>query len=498
MTLVGVESGIFIGLDAGTSKLAAVALGLDGAVLACASRRNDAEVDGLPAGRHEQTPARILALTVDLLCEVCEQLGGRVGNVVGVGLTGQMHGVLLADGELDPLTNLITWQDRRAEEPLPGGEGSYLEEFTHRVGESNLAQAHSAPASGYMGVTLFCLKESGSLPDGARWALMCHDWLAAKLAGTEPATDPTDAASSGLYNLKNWRWDEAICGPLGVDPALLPRVCEAGDTLGCVSAAVARATGLPENTTVHVPLGDNQASVLASMRDPMSEVLVNVGTGGQTSAVTETLFSAPDIEPRPFPGRRILSCGMSLCGGSAFRHLAEHYACVLREIGGTEVSESQILAKLVEMAADVPSGAGGLTVEPLFSGKRSDPAARGAMTGVGWDNNSPGFWARAYIEGIVRDLAAHYGTMLGSGLEPRRRLVVSGNAMRRNPIMRQVAESQFGMPVSIPAWEEEAACGAALAAMVGAGALPSFDDAARLVKYGGGTEGQAWTALGQG
>jgi len=232
MTVAGTGSGIFIGLDAGTSKLAAVALGLGGAVLARVSRRNDAEVGGLPAERHEQTPARILALAIDLLREVCEQLRDRVGNVVGIGLTGQMHGVLLADAELNPLTNLITWQDRRAEEPLPGGESSCLEGFVRRVSRESLDKAGIEPAAGYLGVTLFCLKESGSFPDGVRWALMCHDWLAAKLAGTEPATDPTDAASSGLYSLKSWEWDEAICGPLGIDQALLPRVWEAGDTLG--------------------------------------------------------------------------------------------------------------------------------------------------------------------------------------------------------------------------------------------------------------------------
>ena len=77
------------------------------------------------------------------------------------------------------------------------------------------------------------------------------------------------------------------------------------------------------------------------------------------------------------------------------------------------------------------------------------------------ENNAPGAWAHAFITGVTRELAGHYRRMLQAGLEERKRLVVSGNAMRLNPVMRRAAMEGFDMPLAIPAWEEEAACGAA-------------------------------------
>ena len=477
---------IFIGLDAGTSKLAAVALDLSGDLLVTGARANDSELPAQPPGRHEQAPGRLLELALLLLRDVCTQLGGRAAAVRGIGLTGQMHGVLLVGPRLEPLSNLITWQDQRAGEPFGDGPRSYVEECLARVGRHVFEEAAVLPAAGYMGVTLFWLRRNGRIPEGARWALMCHDWLAARLAGADaPATDPTDAASSGMFSVRDGQWHDAICNGFGVDRGTLPRVAEAGDVLGRISPRAASETGLPKDATVHVPLGDNQAGALACLRDTSAEVLVNVGTGGQTSAVTESLLLAPDIEPRPFPGRKVLACGMSLCGGAAFRYLAEHYARAIREFTGTDVPLSDILTDLVRLADAAPQGAEGLEVEPLFQGKRSAPAMRGGMRGMSLDNNTPAAWARAFIEGMVADLAGHYRRMLAAGLEPRSRLVVAGNAMRLNPVMRRVAAEAFQMPSAMPAWEEEAACGAALAAMVGSGAIASFEAAGELVRHVG-------------
>jgi len=474
---------IFIGLDAGTSKLAAVAIDLDGQVLAGAARENRAEMSGLPAGRHEQDPDQLLELVIGLLSEVRAALGDRAAAVQGIGLTGQMHGVLVTDRSLTPLTNLITWQDQRAARKFPAAEHSFVEEYISLIGRERLEAAATAPAAGYLGVTLFWLRESDELPGASHYALMCHDWLGAKLAACEPATDPTDAGSSGLYDLRGRKWAERACDALGISSGLLPRVGEAGDVLGKLHPHFAATTGLPEDATVSLALGDNQASVLASMSNPTSEVLVNVGTGAQTSAVTGQFFAGPDIEPRPFPGGKTLVCGAGLCGGAAFRYLGEHYASLVREVTEDDVPVSQILTKLVELAAEVPAGAHGLQIDPFFFGKRSAPAVRGSMTGMGADNNSPGAWARALMEGMARALAGHYENMLHSGLEPRSRLVASGNAMRRNSVLRQAASDAFRMPLAMPAWDEEAACGAALAAMVGTGALTSFDAAASLVRY---------------
>ncbi len=440
----------FVGLDVGTSKVSAVALDAEGRLIASAALPNDAGVEGLPPGRDEQSPGRIC----EIAARVLEELRREVGVPRAIGLTGQMHGVLVADADLAPLTNLVTWRDRRAEERTPEGS-TYLEGL-------------GFGAAGYGAATLYHMQRTAGLPEGARYVLLIHDWLAAKLAGCAPCTDPTDAASTGLYDVRAGRWDAARCEAAGVSMELLPPVREAGTPLGA---------------NVHTALGDNQASVLASLGDPAAQVLVNIGTGGQVSAVTDRLLSGPDLDARPFPGGRSLSVGASLCGGAAFAYLGEHYARVVRALTGDDVDVDHVLSRLVELAADVPAGADGLRLEPFLLGRRSDPSLRGVLSGMSMENSAPGHWARAFIEGLVGELAGYYGQMLAAGLGERSRLVGSGNGMRRNTVMRQTAERAFGMPLSVPAWREEAACGAALCAMVGCGALESFDEASALVRY---------------
>jgi sedoheptulokinase len=474
---------VYVGLDIGTSSICAVALNPEGELLASASADNDAGVDDLPPGYAEQSPGRIYHLALSVLAELAASLGAAADEVVGIGLSGQQHGVLVADADLGPLTNLVSWQDRRAGEEVPGTGRSFLEHFIDAVPDEALAEAGSRPGMGYMGVTLYWLLHHDAVPERASRALIVHDWVAARLCGEPPAADASDAASTGLFNVRERRWDERTCAAAGVDPRLLPPIREAGSPLGALSEKVARETGLPAQATVHVPLGDNQASVLASLREPAEEVLCNVGTGGQVSAVTDRYLLTDSLESRPFPAGRLLAAGVSLCGGAAFSCLADHYADIVNELTGESPDRGAVMRTLSDLAEGVPPGADGLRMEPYFLGSRRDPARRGRVTGMTPENSTPGHLARACMEGIVAELAGYYDEMVEAGLKPRGRLVGSGNGMRRNPVMREAAAEAFGMPVAVPAWDEEAACGAALSAMVGAGEFKSFEDVSRIVRY---------------
>lgn len=98
---------VCLDLDVGTSSVCAVALDGEGDLLVSAARPNDAAVAGLPAGHYEQSPSRILELSLAVLRELTDSLGSAVSGVCALGLTGQMHGVLLAGDRLEPLTNLL-------------------------------------------------------------------------------------------------------------------------------------------------------------------------------------------------------------------------------------------------------------------------------------------------------------------------------------------------------------------------------------------------------
>jgi len=130
----------------------------------------------------------------------------------------------------------------------------------------------------------------------------------------------------------------------------------------------------------------------------------------------------------------------------------------------------------------VSPGADGLRCSPLFTGTRTDPTLRGSFTGITPENLTPGHLTRALLEGMAEGFYAFYEQMrplLGS----RTQLIGSGNGLRRNPLLAQILAERFGMPLHIPALEEEAAVGAALLAAVGTGEYADLEKATRMLGY---------------
>ena len=132
---------------------------------------------------------------------------------------------------------------------------------------------------------------------------------------------------------------------------------------------------------------------------------------------------------------------------------------------------------------DGPLATGGLSVNPQFLGTRLNPEARGSVEGITLDNFTPGLLAHAFLQGITDELYAFYSTIeqIGSG-KTWSRLIGSGNALRANPALRSKVEARFGLPLILSAASEEAAVGAALCAAVGAGGIPSFQEAGQFLE----------------
>ena len=189
-----------LALDPGTTSIAAIAVDPDGHVVSSVQRANTATLPDLPSGHAEQDPQRIRDIIVDVLSELARDLPG---TPAGLGVTGQMHGVLLTDPNRRPLTGLITWQDRRANEPTTTGPPgdltpSWLETYLAACPDKDLAQTGCTPAPGYLGVTLATLIGSDSIPTGTSGATFLADWVAAELTDTAIVTDRSNAAASGV------------------------------------------------------------------------------------------------------------------------------------------------------------------------------------------------------------------------------------------------------------------------------------------------------------
>jgi sugar (pentulose or hexulose) kinase len=475
---------LVLGLDVGTTTITALAVDVaSGEIAARSTRQNDAEIttpERKTRGYSEWDATRIAAAALAALGEMAAQLGPDARRAAAIGLTGQQHGVVLVDEQLAPLGPFINWQDRRAEKINPASGRTWLEEFRAAAGQAARERTGCTLSAGYMGTTLAWLRANGGLRARAT-ACFIVDYLAALLTGRRPVTDPTSAASSGLFDVSQGRWDRPTIDALGLPVELFPKVGMGGTALGSLSSTQAAETGLPLGLPVCIGLGDNQAAVYGSVADLEHSVLVNVGTGGQVAAFSPRFVYRERLETRPFPGGYLL-VSAGLCGGRTYAILERFFRQVCSMAPGCEAVGS-LFEAMNRLAASVPSGADGLHCDPLFTGTRSQPELRASFAGASAENFTPAHMTRALIEGMARIFRQGYDEIAGALDARRDKLVGAGNGLRENTVLAEVIAQEFKMPLDLCQRREEAAFGAALAAAVGTGAIESRQAALGWFRY---------------
>lgn len=435
---------LFLGLDIGTGKVAAVIADSAGFVLSAVSLPHQAAVPQ-KAGRAEQDPEKIWTVMKNAILGLPHELRC---NVVSVGVTGQMHGILFLDAKGNPASNLITWQDGRClEEP----------EFLQTLN----SKTKHALRSGFGCATLAWMARHQQIPVNAVSSGTIHDWAVTRICGqARPVTDPTDAASWGCFDLPTSVWDMSAIKALDIPQNMLPEICPCGSLGGRLSAESAKLFGLPEGIPVAVAIGDNQASLLATLRDPEHELALTLGTGGQVSAVLPQGALLPansaKFECRPYPGGRSAVVAAVLSGGSAWEWLADTADAWLRDLGAPPCPQDDIYRRLNELGLSSETE---FDVSPVFSGERFDPGLRGKISGLSSAGLKLGPLSRGLARGIFTNMR---GMIPADVLAGRMRLVGSGNALRKNELLRHMAQQVFGMPLHIPDSREEAAAGAAI------------------------------------
>jgi sedoheptulokinase len=437
---------MLLGIDIGTTKTAAVIVAPDGAVMASASATHQADLPA-PVGRSEQDGIALLQSAWQCIRELPVNLRAQVQ---AVGVTGQMHGVLLLDAAGKPVGPLVTWQDQRCLE-----DSAFLTHLSENSGYS-LSTGHGC-------ATLAWLGRNGAITAAATSASTIADLAVMCLCGqSRPLTDPTNAAAWGAFDLRALNWDMRAVHGLGLRADLLPGVRPSGSRAGRVCDDLARALRIPAGAAVAVAIGDNQASLTATVERPDCQLALTLGTGGQVSAILPPGSEVPPLTPacpyeyRPFPGNRTLVTGASLCGGAAWAWLANSVQTWQTELGQPPVPVDDLYRLLNELGL---TARGEPVIEPSFAGERHCPSKRGVICSLSSNNFSLGQLARGLARGILQNLHS----MLPAGiLQGRDGLVGSGNALRRNPLLRVMAQEVFGLPLKLSSGIEEASVGAAL------------------------------------
>ena len=432
---------VYLGIDVGTSKICVLALdGISGRPIDIVSEKNSSGVK-CEKGFSEQDPKIIREKTIYLVNKIRRRIKSEIS---GVGITGQMHGMLLVDKSLKPLTNLITWQDKRSEKLIP--------EILSKAGDNPFCECGCLIRPGYMGASLFWFYKNKLIPKNVYKACFIHDWIGANLANQNfMFTDPTNAASSGLFNVKKMDWNRELIGKLGIKEKIFPEIRSSGETIGFTK----------EGVPVGCALGDNQASILGSFhgyRDGEC-INMNIGTGSQVSVIVRNFTKISDgLELRPYLNGKYILVGASLSGGAAYSVLRDFFESVGMKLCG--VRGDSIFQKMNRLASKAPEGCDGLVCSPYFFGERGREELKASFNGLDANNFTVSHVSRAMLEGMVRVLHEFYGRMR----KKRKYIVGSGNGIKRNRVLQKVTEKTFNMDLKLSPYEEEAAYGTALLA----------------------------------
>lgn len=448
-----------IGLDIGTTTLCGILCDADsGEVQKTVTSANDA---ALPAG-HDWERLQDADVLIERLREIANGLCAA-GEIVSIGITGQMHGIVYLDRGGKPVSPFITWQDGRGDQPYRDGKtyAGYLSEISG-----------SRLATGYGAVTHFYNTVNGLVPKNAVTFCTIHALAAMALTGrTKPLIHSSDAAGIGLYDLQKDCFDSAAIQAAGMDPAFFPEV----------SPDISLAGRTQDGVAVSVAIGDNQASVLGSVSDLSGSILVNMGTGGQISCVVPSVVLNTECDCRPLlPGRWLL-VGSSLCGGRAYAILERFLRETAILVTGQPVKSAY--PAMDRLMADFVLPTQPLSVDTVFSGTRKQPNRRGAIHNIGIDNLTVGNLCDGVMNGMVAELYDFYSEIKPLLAKQPTRLIGSGNGLRFNAPLAERFSQAFGLPISVSMHREEAAFGAALFAITAAGVTPTVDQAQTRIRY---------------
>jgi len=435
---------LILGIDIGTTKVAAVIIDRQRRLLASVSIPHNAQLPGTLD--YSEQDSNIL---LDTARTVVRQLPEDMRSCVkAIGVTGQMHGVIVLDENNKPLTPLITWQDGRC-------------------GQKFLKQLEAATGyqlkTGFGCASLAWLSKNNKLPPESAGCATIHDLLVARLCGLQKCvTDPTDTASWGLFDLNSLDWDLDAIKAANVPQAILPEVLPCGKAAGRIMREQAEQFGVPAGIPVTVAIGDNQASLMATLSEPEKQLALTLGTGGQISAVlppgtvADKLSHNAKYEYRPYPGNRLAIVAASLCGGSAWAWLIESIEKWLTDLGQPCPPRDEIYKRINQLGLEAKTT---LTIKPNFLGERYEPELRGVIAGIDMQNFNLASVARALAKGIIENLKQ---MLPDEALVSRTQIVGSGNALHKNPLLQSMVKDVFDLPLQLSAGTEEAAIGAAI------------------------------------
>jgi xylulokinase len=441
----------YLGIDTSTTSSKALMIDGKGVVIGTASSPHSLQTPR-PLWS-EQNPSEWWQAVSTSIQKVLYITGIKRNEIAAVGLTGQMHGLVLLDAQGNVLRPAILWNDQRTQ--------SQCDEIHRRVGKEKFIQiTGNVAVTGFTAPKILWVAQN----EPEIYAKACHillpkDYIRYRLTG-QFAMDKADGSGTVLFDLKARNWSPEILSILGIDPAWLPPTFEGPEITGKVSFEAAAITGLAAGTPVMAGGGDQSAQAIGVGAVEPGVVALTVGTSGVVFATSPSAL----IEPE---GRL-----------HAFCHAVPglwHFMGVMLSAAGSlqwyknTLAASMSFDELLNEAETVPPGCEGLQFLPYLTGERTpypDPLARGAFIGLTL-RHSRGHMTRAVLEGVAFGLKDSFRLVQNAGLGSINQVRASGGGVK-GALWRQILASVLESELVTVNTTEGAAYGAALLAGVGA------------------------------
>ena len=463
---------LLLGIDLGTSAVKVLLVDHNGVARASSSA---AYPIMHPAPDHaEQDPATWWAATVTAVRQALRDAGDA--QVTAIGLSGQMHGVVMLDAADRLVRPAIIWPDQRS--------AAQVREITDLVGAERLIRLTGSPvAAGFLAASVrWCQAQEPEIWARVRRLLLPKDYLRRQLTG-DFATDPSDGSGALLLDVNRRDWSDELLAMLAIDRTQLPAVHAATASGGVLHRRAAAELGLPAGIPVAVGAADTACSALAAGATQAGMLLLTLSTGGQllqpvdaptvdVDGRVHTFCSALDPTPTQAGWYQM---GAILAAGLALRWLRDQV------LGWNDAAA---YGRMTDLAAAVPPGARDLLFLPYLTGVRTphmNPAARGQFTGLTLQHGQ-GELIRAVMEGVVFACYDGYRVLAQLAAPPESIILAGGGA--RSALWQQIVADVFGLPVRPLDVAEQSALGATLLAGHHAGLFDAAAAARAWARYG--------------
>jgi xylulokinase len=455
-----------LGIDLGTS--AAKTVLFDGELNVLASASAEYPLYQPHNGWAEQNPEDWWNASVETIGAVLQKSGISAESIAAIGISGQMHGLVMLDANGGVLRPSIIWCDQRT--------AAECVDITERVGAKRLIEITANPAlTGFTASKIMWVKKhQPEIYARCRHILLPKDYLRYKLTGVF-ATEVSDASGMQVLDIPKRCWSEEVLNKLDIDPALLAKVYESPEVTGTVSGEAARITGLSVKTAVVGGAGDNAAAAVGMGVVAEGRAFTTIGTSGVVFAHTDSVTIDPGGRVHTFccavPGAWHVM-GVTQAAGLSLKWFREQFCADMTYDGMTALAET------------VPIGARRLLYLPYLMGERTphlDAGCRGVFFGLSGMHTKADL-LRAVLEGVSYSLRDCVEILRDMNITTSGMLACGGGGT--SAFWRQMLADLFGCPVRTAGASEGPALGAAILAGVGAGLYTSVPQACnQLLKY---------------